>query len=407
MTQKDKDNQLEGGASTTSEDEAKQELWGAVDELSFSGSDDYITNEDDDEGSEHDDISSVDEGDDGYDDDAAEKKKKKLKTYALMGGIVVVMGGILLAGMRSGEVDQSSSEYREVAGSMEVGGEASQLRALDRNPSTIEIVEPSSSDRGLQGEDYEVTYGSEGRVYDYDEEQSLEPSPQQQALAEREAPQSDVIKVYSDGGYATQGANNDDEIIHHAVSEFMNEITVLSEKSELLAKSVFQLKEETEAISAQTAKITEVTTEHDARLIALEKFMKEVQEKGVPVAAKAKAPAPKNPAVAKIPTEPKKKPTRAQAELKPQGPKHTISITETEVASGKPVTPSAPAAKGALGSFKVVGVYPSERMGVSPEKAWVTDSETLIEVIVGSSLNGAKVTKIEGNAVYTNRGIIR
>ncbi|MNU11379.1 hypothetical protein D3C72_2591780 [compost metagenome] len=61
-----------------------------------------------------------------------------------------------------------------------------------------------------------------------------------------------------------------------------------------------------------------------------------------------------------------------------------------------------------MSKFSVVATYPpTSKAGMSPERAWVTDGEKLVEVKVGSTVAGARITKIEGTTVYTSTGAIR
>lgn len=105
--------------------------------------------------------------------------------------------------------------------------------------------------------------------------------------------------------------------------------------------------------------------------------------------------------------------------MKKAAPPPAKSTSEAKPTAQKPAAPTprpAPARADAaakpadvgVSGFSVVATYPSTTQpGMQPQKAWVTNGERLVELQVGASLNGARVTKIEGTTVHTTRGVIR
>lgn len=72
-----------------------------------------------------------------------------------------------------------------------------------------------------------------------------------------------------------------------------------------------------------------------------------------------------------------------------------------------PAMPKVTPHSAGVSAFKVVATYPvTQQPGMLPEKAWITDGESLVQVKVGSSVAGAQVTRIEGTTVFTTRGTI-
>lgn len=357
-------------------------LWG-----DFGGSSDtdgtHHESEDDDEdddtqlGGSHDDENDEDEdeefvNDDNEDEDISElddgKKQKKKKAYLLVGSIlaatgIVIGGGLFFTG-------SDSSTMNSVAYSnntpLENRADNGVLRPLDRSPVDVEVVRAGAA----------VNEGT------------------QAVNIEQKEPLSDTIVVRADQSYSYEQAPFQDdveEIKRHSPSELFSEITTLNEKTDLLARGLVKIEGETKKVAEETQKVAAVTEDHAKRIEKLEALVK----KGL---------TPTKPAPAAKPTAKPRATPKPSVEEKantPTAPKPSIRVREIS-----PTSVAAPSKNNALSAYKVVGVYPSERMGVAPQKAWVTNGESLIEVIVGSTLDGARVTKIANGTVHTNKGAI-
>lgn len=63
--------------------------------------------------------------------------------------------------------------------------------------------------------------------------------------------------------------------------------------------------------------------------------------------------------------------------------------------------------KAIISKYVVVATYPSTvQPGMPAERAWITDGKTLVEVRAGSTIQGVKVTGIQGTNVVTSAGTI-
>lgn len=175
-------------------------------------------------------------------------------------------------------------------------------------------------------------------------------------------------------------------LVHHDERQHSDPIVEFEEQVNFIADALLELTERVEKNAESIKSLDEKTQDHEKRISALEK---KIESEG---AAKSESkPAPK--AQPKPKAEPKPAP---KAESKPK-------------AAPKPAPKkvAAPAPTSSLSKYKMIGVYPSSSSGVAPQLAWVMDGERLIEVSVGSTFDGLRVTRIENNTVYTNRGAIR
>lgn len=359
--------------------------------------------------------------------------KSKFKTYLLMGTIVAVTGGVLLSGigMMKNKTDNQA-----------VMDQGLELRALERSPVDVEIVGlnddqmeasrpivlESSTDEGV-GEPISLVELDGDLAQSMDQDQRL-PDGAFVSQSAQDAEQTDTLVVYSNGsyGYRTEAERNQaakSQLKHNEGIELFNEISTLNEKSDLLAKSVVNIEEgvqrltnRTDEIADQNKAIASRADEHDKRLALLESFMEKTNEAvdKIKTAAISKPKPKTKPKTRQIPVT---KPAPSVAAKPDVSPQPSIRIKETKVNAPQPkvkvaanVTQQSAALSqqintDSITSYKVVGMYPSERMGVAPQKAWVTNGENLIELMVGSTLSGAKVTKIASGTVHTNKGVIR
>lgn len=182
------------------------------------------------------------------------------------------------------------------------------------------------------------------------------------------------------------------------VTELSQTIASNDGKMDLLAKA---LSAQETAIGALTARVQAL---EDAQVAAASKAEKPVKPAATPEKRHAEHVRQAKPAPAKQEaphphiTEHE---SRVRVAPKPR-PEHIAQHTP----AGRTHEAGQSQAKG-LSAYAVVATYPSTTQpGMAPEKAWVTDGQRLIQLKVGSSIDGARVTKLEGTNVVTTRGTI-
>ena len=182
----------------------------------------------------------------------------------------------------------------------------------------------------------------------------------------------------------------------------------LQAKADMLAQVMLRSQDRVntridEAIAAQE-KAAEAIEDHEKRITALEEAITDLREAIEGLTPKKKAvtkskPAPK--AKATVKESKKAEPSKGEDE-KDYSPTPSIRMKV------EPIRAKAKSGKSAnVQGYSVVATYPSTNPGVAPERAWVTNGEKLVEVTVGSSVSGARVTKIDGTNVHTSAGTIR
>lgn len=344
----------------------------------FSSSDEFL----DDPGRADD-----DDGEDDGDDDAAQEDKpkpNKLKLYALIAGIGTLLVGVIGGGLyMNGTFGSRSAPAQEPRPQMAVVPAADQRAA-----------QPSQR---VAPEDRLAPKAAPGNL-DLDTPARIQERP-----IDRPADRSARSLTPVEGQDIASSMNTAEA--RDALSEQQQAmIDELSEKADMLAGAVTKFRSEINASIEPMAKdLTGAQTtlgNHEERLNALEAKIKEINDaidalnKSKPATKPAARPA------AKPANKPAEKP--AASPSKPSSPQASGS-------AGQPAEkPAAPSSVGSLAGYSVVATYPSTTSkGVSPQKAWVTNGERLIQVTVGSTIEGAKVSRIEGTNVHTNRGIIR
>lgn len=332
-----------------------------------------------------------------------EKKKSKLKTYAMIGGIVVAMGTVLGAGM------------------MMTGPNKGQQ---PRAPQMDAMAPPadSSNDSDGFGDERQSTAANEFVPKPSAPAAVLPPpSPSMASIPQAELNQQNTF---------TPGAAMESQVAaalldrlpagmdHSAVSRDTS--PELVEKTNMLAAAIGEIKRQHDDTSRRLQEIEKsgnqagVSTELDARMAKIESGLESLtgtvqsMQKELTAVTKKMAGAP-----AKTQTK--------SASSKPAPANQTAKAApskETQKTDNKTQKASAPAKKAATKPsdtftvakrYSVVATYPSTTSGkMTAEKAWITDGNKLLQVVVGSKIEDrAKVTRIEGTTVYTSHGTIR
>lgn len=194
---------------------------------------------------------------------------------------------------------------------------------------------------------------------------------------------------------ASQYPAPQDRRIETAAASMNEDVVKLNAKSEVLAKALVMTSEKA---GEQQAELDD----HGKRIAALEVAMEDMKDRLEKLEA-AKQPPKKadKPPVKKAAPPAAKSPSDAKpSAAKPAAPSPRPAPTRADAAA-KP-------ADAGVSGFSVVATYPSTTQpGMQPQKAWVTNGERLVELQTGATLNGARVTKIEGTTVHTTRGVIR
>jgi len=143
-----------------------------------------------------------------------------------------------------------------------------------------------------------------------------------------------------------------------------------------------------------------VLTRHDERLNSLEEAVKALSS----TIEELKKPATKPASKPAVKTATAKDTAGNKAVASSAKPKTTQTPAKAAAAR------SAPAPRQAetnLNQYQVVATYPStEKAGMQAQRAWVTNGEQLVELKVGATIQGARVTRIEHTTVHTTAGII-
>jgi hypothetical protein len=332
--------------------------------------------------------SNVGEGDD-YPAQDEKPKKSKLKTILLLGGV-----GLLVFGGMGGAIVYKMSPKSP-------GGSAMVLPADVPAPAVIPSpkVQPSvpvaapaqpvplATPSAI--EETRPTVPAVGEV------QPSPPQPQG-ALSTSAAPADVPVPVSGvQPAQSSQYPAPQDRPIDTAAASVNEDLVKLNAKSEVLAKALVMTSEKA---GQQQAELDD----HGKRIAALEVAVSGLADRLEKLEA-AKQP-PKQ---------------AAKPPVKKAAPPPAKSTSEAKPTAQKPAAPTprpAPARADAaakpadvgVSGFSVVATYPSTTQpGMQPQKAWVTNGERLVELQVGASLNGARVTKIEGTTVHTTRGVIR
>lgn len=294
-----------------------------------------------------------------------EKKKSKLKAYALAGGMGLFVFSVLGAGfmMTQGPSAPATAPVTPVAAAP---ADYELDSAADIAPAPVEVHEPA------QEPSRSVIAPPAGLDLDMEPRIQERPIDHGSTLTSQD-PSADVL--------------ND-----------------LLGKTDMLAAALTQLKGDADArierIDSGASQVKERVSSNDKRITELEGQVKEltdfIQAMKDKQTRSSSKPAAKKPAASKPAPKPESAPKPVAA--KPSSTKPVVSA--------QPVTkPQAPAG---VRGFSVVATYPSTTSpGVKPEKAWITNGEQLVQVVVGSVVNGAKVTGIQGTTVYTSHGVIR
>ncbi|CUJ50548.1 Uncharacterised protein [Achromobacter sp. 2789STDY5608633] len=332
--------------------------------------------------------SNVGEGDD-YPAQDEKPKKSKLKTILLLGGV-----GLLVFGGMGGAIVYKMSPKSP-------GGSAMVLPADVPAPAVIPSpkVQPSvpvaapaqpvplATPSAI--EETRPTVPAVGEV-------QPSPSQPQGALSTSAAPADVPVPVSGvQPAQSSQYPAPQDRPIDTAAASVNEDLVKLNAKSEVLAKALVMTSEKA---GQQQAELDD----HGKRIAALEVAVSGLADRLEKLEA-AKQP-PKQ---------------AAKPPVKKAAPPPAKSTSEAKPTAQKPAAPTprpAPARADAaakpadvgVSGFSVVATYPSTTQpGMQPQKAWVTNGERLVELQVGASLNGARVTKIEGTTVHTTRGVIR
>lgn len=371
----DESDQNKGNPADGSEAEVEND-WADGD---FSSNDEFL----DDPGRADDD--GDDDGDDDDDDggvSAQEDKPKpnKLKLYALIAGI-----GTLLVGV--------------IGGGLYMNGTFGSRSAPAQEPRPQMAVVPAADQRAAQPaqrvapEDRLAPKAAPGNL-DLDTPARIQERP-----IDRPADRAARSPAPVDGPDASSSISAVDarDTLSDQQQVMIDE---LSEKADMLAGAVTKFRSEINASIEPMAKdLTGAQTtlgNHEERLNALEAKIKEINDA---IDALSKSKPSTRPA-----TQPAAKPANKPAAKPAAAPPKPAS----RQASGPAEKPAAPSSVGSLAGYSVVATYPSTTSkGVSPQKAWVTNGERLIQLTVGSMIEGAKVSRIEGTNVHTNRGVIR
>ena len=355
--------------------------------------------DDDDPESEGDEGEGYDDDGSGYDPDeegvegahSERKPASKLKTYALIGGIAVAMVGMVGGGLYVKMSKKSAPGPVQVA-------------ALPPEPVAQEPVKPQP-----------VTPAKPVQSPQPVQPATQPPAPQPPAAVTPPPPapvQAEPVQAVEQEAPAPAQASQPEVLETAEVRVDVAEPQVdaeaiedLRKKTDMLAEVVLRAQDRlgsvADDVSDKHASVESDLQSHDKRLDALEAAIDELREaiqKLEPKKVAAKKAVAK-PRAKPVPKEPAKAQTPTDSKVKTP----TSSIRVREVPAQR--ASAGGAAKGVTG-YAVVATYPSSEPGVTPQRAWVTNGEKLVEVAVGSSIEGARVTKIDGTTVYTSMGAI-
>ncbi|MDF8363299.1 MULTISPECIES: hypothetical protein [Achromobacter] len=316
---------------------------------------------------------------DGYPAQDEKTKKSKLKTILLLGGV-----GLLVVGGMGGAIAYKLSP-KAPAGSVAVVPMDVPAPAATPTPK----LPPAQPAPPAPPAPIEVAQPTPPAV------REVQPSPAQPqgSLSTLVVP-PDVPAPVSDvqPAAASQHTVPQDRVIETPAAPVNEDVVKLNAKSEVLAKALVLTSEKA---GHQQAELDD----HGKRIAALEVAVEGLTDRLAKLEATRQPPKQ----AAKPPVNKPAPAAKSASEAKHAVPKPAAPTPRPSRAEG-----AAKPADAGVSGFSVVATYPSTTQpGMQPQKAWVTNGERLVELQVGATLNGARVTKIEGTTVHTTRGVIR
>lgn len=289
-----------------------------------------------------------------YEDDVPEKKSSKLKTYALVGGVLTVLVGLVGTGLavKFGGSNQPQFEPRnDVAGTQPVAS----MPVPPEPPRAQTAVSPEPAGVPTTRQSDPLPFEQAAPATTNLESVPGSPMPYVDMQALQDLVQADVI-----------------------------------DKLDRLTQNQTQLEERVSALEERSQAQGDTMDQFAKDMQALQEAVTELKESQSAATQKDEKKAAATP------------PAKAEPAKKAQAP------------APKPVTRSAPAPKPAisapkvqanteLASARVVGVYPSR----NPTLAYVVSDRGLTTVRPGDMLLGARVLRLDGLTVVTTAGRVR
>jgi hypothetical protein len=314
-------------------------------------------------------------------------KKSKLKTILLLGGV-----GLLVFGGMGGAIIYKMSPKKPAGSAMVVPTDVPAPAATPTPKVPPSVPAPAKPVPPAAPEAIEEGQPTAPAV------REVQPSPPQlQGSLSTSAVPPDVPAPVSAAqpAQSSQYPAPQDRSIETAAASVNEDLVKLNTKSEVLAKALVLTSEKA---GQQQAELDD----HGKRIAALEVAVVGLTDRLEKLeAAKQPSTQAAKPPVKKAAPPPAK----SASDAKPTAPKPAAPVPRP--APARADAAAKPADTG-VGGFSVVATYPSTTQpGMQPQKAWVTNGERLVELQIGATLNGARVTKIEGTTVHTTRGVIR
>lgn len=400
-------------------DGTADEAWPDTDEH-----DDIDTYSDDDSpsGMPEDDDLDADDGDDdpisfaetGSESQAQGKKASGLKVKLLVGAIAVALGSMV-----GGVYMLKASNSKAPAASKGGPDRIPSVSASDPDPMPLPVAKVESEPKIMpKAAPAPVLQAEQGTPVAALPAPVPEPAPEPLPPRVQQAQQPEPPDLTGQIGVAPASVPIGDvriEQIERALVDIRFQQEDASKKSEIVASSVVKAKAITdnheqriadlaEQVAVLLAWREEILVQERAEKAAQELARLQAEKEEADRLAKEQAEADEKAAKRK----PKAKPAKEKAVEKPAR-KPEQKKTEPKKAEPAPAKVEAKkAASTGVKNFVVVATYPSTTQpGMQPERAWVTDGQKLVEVKVGSVINGAKVTGISGTTVTTSAGSIK
>lgn len=313
-----------------------------------------------------------DDEDDDLDDEPDEletsassepKKENKLKTYGILAGVAVVLAGVLGGGYVLTKPNPSTSQ-RAMKQDMPPAfdPQPAQQQAAPSQPTP-----PAQPIQSIEQPSYEPQL-------DLQSEQRIEPRTLDQVPTVAE-PVQEVTPTVD-----------------------LSQLVELGEKTDFLASALTDVKRQSDAYAPRIDEIEAKLATLNDRLQELMDRLDAVSQDLGPIKTKFDEDKAKAEEAEKKAQERRQRASNKKPAAKP--------ATKSQTATPK-AAPAKPAPASVAG-YSVVATYPSTTSaGMQPEKAWVTNGQRLLQVMVGSKVGSATVTRIEGTTVFTTQGEIR
>ncbi len=352
---------------------------------------------------------------------AADKKKSKLKTYAMLGGIGVALASAVGGTMMYKQSKKNAMNYEPPAAitQMQVENDVAPIQKpapLQSAPNGSKLP-PATFDpkTGNPTQQPQIPSQVPQQTPQVQAPASLpvgQNNPSAQAAQPAQPVTQPVAQTTQQPDQQTASAvNTAPEQVQQSVRgpQSTGEVTAgsiedLSAKADKLAVYFVQLRDQTNnrmgAYEKAIGELGKGLGQQGAKIAELEEAISEMRETVRKLSEKA--------GLNKAKAEPKKE-QKSEAKQEAKAAKQSeksAEIKSEKPAEQKPAAEQKPRA-GGLGGYRVVATYPSTTQSAMPaQKAWITNGEKLIEVVVGSTINGAKITGFEGTKVITTAGVI-